>query len=701
VRGDLLAAAISALVVTAPLLARGTPDEETYEFSIFSTLYFFRKLIGGGQPFFTPDFAFGIAIPNGQWFVRFPAALTAVFGSARVLYSSIWLLGQFVFAFFLLRLLRQFSSRRTVQLAALVTAVLSFTNLAYFYIDDWPEVFLGWCLVPLCVWALVRVIEAERIAEGRVAAIATAALAFGLLVGNGHPLHSFIWFTVIVVFLLPILWHRPWLFVPLAIVAAVAAIGASDIVVQTLRSLGSLHGEFNPLKDPTRYPTLTFRDYVTFLQPLLAVSERGWSAVASSTYGRRPFYGAVFFVLAAGGSLAAVLRPQLFSSVPNRSVVRALGFAFLGTVALTLAPSWAEFNLVGEGWHYKDGQTLFAILVAAMTLELLVRRGHARLVGALLILQVTQMVIVAAPLVRGAVLNERPLLFGRDVNRRTFWDQPAIAALRGTARVIAAGSLDVDLFSNLRAADGVVAVTDFPLENIGLVNSWYRGTVTPHFGPANDPRYGAYQTILRWADNLHDLDRDALDALGVTHLLAYANERDALQQALGLDEVARVPVSGGKAISVLRNPRAWSRAVLIAGDRPASLPQRTDCRETYVWCADFRALAARRVPDTRLRRDGDRFSIELPPGHPAGYVLLTQAIAGGWTARVDGVARRVTPVHDVFVSVDVAPADRIVELSYDSTSQAVMLAAAVGQMTICLAISVLYAVGRGEHASAL
>jgi hypothetical protein len=297
---DLVLALACTLVVTAPILGHGTPDEETYEFSIFSTLYFMKALAAGGDPFFAPDFAFGVKIPNGQWFLRFPASLAAISGSARLLYSGIWIGGQLLFAFFLLRLLRYVSASWRVRAAAAVTAVLSFSNLGYFYVDDWPEVFLGWCLMPFCLWSAVGLLEACRTGGERLRRLAMCALAFGMLVGNGHPLHTFIWFTVLMLFFLPVVAASPRWFVPLALAAALGALGGLDIVVQTLGGLGSSHGTFNPTADPTRYPGLTIGDYLGFLQPLRSMAASGWSGLMQAAYGRRPFYGAVFFVLALG-----------------------------------------------------------------------------------------------------------------------------------------------------------------------------------------------------------------------------------------------------------------------------------------------------------------------------------------------------------------------------------------------------------------
>jgi len=680
-------AVVCALAVTAPMLLHGTRDEETYEFSIFSTLYFARQLVTGGDPFFTPDFAFGVKLPNGQWFVRFPAALAAWSGSARLLYASIWIVGQTCFAFFLLRLLRRVAVSPGVRAIALLTALLSFSNLGYFYVDDWPEVFLGWCLIPFCLWSAMALLDAHRAGRDRLGPAAICALAFGLLLGNGHPLHSFIWFTVLMLFFLPVVASTPSAFPLLAAAAVVAAIGGLDMIVQTVSGLGSSYGTFNPLEDATRYPALTAADYLEFLQPLPAMADRGLAAALQPSYGRRPFYGGVFFALALAGSIAALVRPRLLEVNGNGAVVRALGVAFLGTVFLTVAPPWAVFNLVGEGWHYKDGQTMYALVLAPLVLDALLRRGWRTLVAGLIAVQSVQVVTVAAPLVRNALANDRHLLFARDVHPDRFWSQPAVAALRGDRRVIAAGTLDDELFSNLRAVDGVVAVTDFVLEGIPIVNGWYRGTVTPGLGPVGDPRYGAYQTVIRWNNALRRLDRPALDALGITHVLALADESEALRERWGLQTAgtASIQRTSSPAVSVLRNPRAWDRAVLIAPGGPHALTARAGCADSTIWCADVAPLAANRVSGTRLRRIGDAFVVDLPAGHPGGYVLLTQALADGWRARVDGRDRPVRPFQSVFVAVNVEPSDRLVELRYDSRTQAALLAAGVGQIVVCLA----------------
>jgi hypothetical protein len=313
------------------------------------------------------------------------------------------------------------------------------------------------------------------------------ALAFGMLVGNGHPLHTFIWFTVLMLFFLPVVAARPRWFVPLAVAAALAALGGLDIVVQTLGGLGSSHGTFNPTDDPTRYPCSRRTTTWASCKPLRSMARRldglmqPPTAAARSTarcsscsrwgirHGDRP-------AAALRQAAQSRRRAGLGHRLPRHGVSHRR--AGLGRVQ----PG-------GEGWHYKDGQTLFAVVIAAMVLDALLQRGWRRLVAALLVVQVAQAVVVAAPLVRNALANDRHLLFARDVRPDAFWDQPAVAALRGRARVMAAGTLDTELFSNCGGGRRR-GVTDFVLEDIAMVNGWYRGTVTPGFGPSDDPRYG-------------------------------------------------------------------------------------------------------------------------------------------------------------------------------------------------------------------
>jgi len=103
------------------------------------------------------------------------------------------------------------------------------------------------------------------------------------------------------------------------------------------------------------------------------------------------------------------------------------------------------------------------------------------------------------------------------------------------------------------AESGVTALTDFALEDIPVVNAWYRGAQTPDLGAASqDGRYGAYETIISWKD-LQYLDAAGLNVLGITDVAVLETDLPQLRFRDSLRTAATIELPGGRRMHVLRN----------------------------------------------------------------------------------------------------------------------------------------------------
>ena len=358
-------ATLASVVMSWPLILHGTPDVESYSMSIFSTVAFVRNLVAGTDPWFVPGYGFGIPLPNSNWLIKFPPALPAALLGADVLYAVVWLGGGFLFALFFLRLCGALTRHRGVAAVLLLTALLSFSNLGSTFVNDWPAHFLGWALLPACLWSMLRTLTSET---GRQAIRrgAGCCVVLGIFVGSSHHNEMLTFFSGMAVLLALFIRKRPLGVLAVGIAMVVAVSSALDVMVPTIQGLRG--GGLNPLVAPIESTSeaLSVRSYGIFLEPARTVAAGGLDRALAPGYERVPFFGLVGLALALIGAVYPFRTRDPVNRMPN-DVARGIAMGFVIFSALTLLPGWIVLNLPAM-WMYRDGQTVFGLLCAAMAL---------------------------------------------------------------------------------------------------------------------------------------------------------------------------------------------------------------------------------------------------------------------------------------------------------------------------------------------
>jgi hypothetical protein len=488
--------------------------------------------------------------------------------------------------------------------------------------------------------------------------------------------------AVMLAFLLPL---RPKNVLVIAAAVVVALLTSMDVLVPAVR--GMVAGGANPLLGPVAptHDAPKLDSYLSFLEPLRALTTGGPEAATESVYRRVPFFGLATLVLALIGATIPFRSRAPVGSVPN-DLARAMAVGFIAYSALTLLPGWVVLNLP-RMWTYRDGQTLLGLLCAGIALEVLWPRAR-RVLPPLIAVHAAQMCLVAAPIVQGVVADDELRLFGYARNEHVFFDRLRDAGVGADSRLILAGELE-DLVRGSLASMGVTAPTDFALEGIPLVNAWYRGASTPALADGSlDGRYGSYETIISW-NNLQHLDRAGLDALGITHIAVLETDLGAVTLAPALRPAGTFDLPGGRRVHVLRNDGAWRRAVLL-GPGPIDTPQhRADCPTHTVYCRDYSVMLGQVQAQLDADWRGSSMRLGLPPGHQGGTVLVSMISGLRPVAVVDGQSRPVTAMLGTFAAFDVSAGDRAVELSLRWTPRVALTMFGTALLLGCLAVAVI------------
>ena len=680
-------ATAASLGMSWPLILHGTPDSEVYSFHVFSTVAFARNLVAGVDPWFVPAYGFGIPLPSGGWFLKFPPAVPAALLGVDVLYAVVWLIGWFVFSFYFLKLCGELTPRKVVPAILLVTALFSFSSLGPTYVDDWPEHFLAWALFPMCVWFILRTLRSES-SRQRIRAAAACSVVLGVFAGCVHVGNIAVFFSGMAIFLGTLLRTRPKGVLAVGVAMVVAMASTADVLVPAVE--GMRDGGVNPLVELVEVPdqeasSLTLSSYGVFFEPALSFFTGGLDQALGDHYRRVQFFGLAGLVLAVIGAVQPFRTRAPMHLLPN-DIARSIAVGFGVFTALTLLPPWVMLNLP-RMYMYRDGQAVFGLLCAAMALRRL-QGARSRWFVPVLAAQVLQITFVGAPIVsRVALSDDNPRLYGYARHERTFFDALRMSGVDEESRILLAGELDASIRGGL-LTEGISMGTDFALAGLPLVNAWYKGGGTPMLGGGSNGRHGTYDTQISWIRNrnLQRLTPLGLDVLGITHVALFEDDLDEIALTDGLTPVIQNALPG---LRVFRNDDAWTRAVLLTPGEIVDPPQLADCPLRDVYCRDYDALSRRLAARLQIDVSGSTIHAALPPDHAGGTLFVSAAVGPTRSATVDGQPRDVDLVLGTFGAVAIQPGEQIVVVSMARTRAVMLTLLGVTLLTGCLVVAIL------------
>ena len=167
-----------------------------------------------------------------------------------------------------------------------------------------------------------------------------------------------------------------------------------------------------------------------------------------------------------------------------------------------------------------------------------------------------------------------------------------------------------------------------------------------------------------------------LGAAGTTHIVTFRPPEEPL-----VDPIAAIPGAFGVPLLVYRNPFAVSRARIVPRLTPydsdtgfiRAVQSAPDDLFRHTALVEQQALISTGMsPDSSAAEGGhakivaeDGRSLTLMTEGPGGFLIVSDTLVPGWTAKVDGQPAPIVPVDLAFRAVPVPPGDHRVEMSYN------------------------------------
>jgi hypothetical protein len=567
-------------------------------------------------------------------------------------------------------LCRSLRVRAWVGAVSVVTWALCAATLDFFR-DFWPDQLVMWTLLPLLLLLLFALLDSDGRRRRALFSVG-AGLCAGFMLLNGHAGVFPAYALGVVAFLLG-RWRRvrelwPWLVLGLAVFALVAATKVYDIALESARTSGSHRPQQVYGID---FPRLLFY----------------------------PFHlDANYRTIAIGGPFVLLTLVGLAWRGVSHRHVNGLRAAVAVSFLAWFFPSRSVSVLTGN-WYFGQTFTLFAILLAGLTLHALWERfpRARRLLLAAAGLQVAVLVWGFVPLYHSDARRAADYLDGKTVPslKNTFENQPIYRSFEarpdhGATRVYMAPLARDRLWRSLTDYEWIA----WSFHGLRLLNGHFRGIDVHELQRQKETLHGEIRGEPDiWKGKADDLPtaRGVLDVLDVGYVLATPGER----VASSLVPIQRFRLADGSMIEAYRNPAAWPDAVVLAQAARSLGPlrQRPGCDISGLLCDDLAPVEAlRRAGAMQAEWHGVNLSVRFPASAQPGVLLVSQMYRPGWRARLsDGRTVNGYRLVGALTGFDLPPGVSSAEVFFHPTGRIVF--ATLSWAALFLALVFVAAVG--------
>lgn len=588
------------------------PRTEELNYSLYPLLLWSRQLMAGEVPLWFADGALGIPWPVPHTMSHTP--LVAIFAVLPVYKALASLLAVHIAiqAFFTIRISQYFGLTRVTTIVVLLSVLLA-APMEYLISSDAAAVFMAWTLLPVVLYALLRLLEPAPAAQTWGHAILLgAAVGYGIL--NGHVgvfSTHILGLALIAVFQPRAMLCRWYVFLLSTLLALGIGIEKLYLLAEELPYFGK---EITRLQYTFgQHPYFIF--WNLFLKPLVptfsVLSDGYWNYFIEKNSMSRTF--------TFGSPLCAILllcgfirflrgRPLL----DNASLERALWLTLATCFLVQFVPTKFLPVFISASWTFRDPAILIALFLAGLLcdrwLRQLVSPAHlCTLMGIhTLLLLICAAIFTYGPSWRIPIIGKHTELYNALSNNKEEFSLPRIIreSLKCTEDSARCSEISKRVVYDGRAAYAAHSGSDagvglhlnsLPLHGLQEVSYLTKGLSLDAIHPSQSMPYGMI-TTLRFANYTYQpgafdwvqKSPALLDLLGIPIVLGMD---DPSYSAQGLERISVINPQETRTENVLvlyKNPRAYPRAFFVPHDLLLKVRTDSQCpaNATFLTCMD-------------------------------------------------------------------------------------------------------------------
>lgn len=586
----LLVTACSMAVLLAPYIFGSLilPRTEELNYSLYPLILWSRHLFSLEVPLWYPDAALGIPWPIPHTMSHTPLAAFFLVLPVYNALASLLAVHIAIQAFFTIRICQYFEIKPVIIMVVLVSVLLA-APMEYLVLSDAAAVFMSWTLLPVVMYALLRLLKPApfAITLGYILLLG-GAVGYGNLNGHTGVFATHVLGMVLIVLLQPrTLLHRWHVYLFATLLAF--GIGAEKIYIY-INELPYFGKDLDRLQYTfgQNYYFIFWNLFLKPVVPTINVLNAGyWNTVLHyNLLSRCLTFGSPLCSILLLCGLVRFLRGHV--SCEKSSLGRAMWLTFTTCFFFQFIPTKYLPIFISASWTFRDPGILIGLLLAGILCDKWFRQVvrpsvmYALLGIHVILLLISAVLFTFGPNWRSPPYGERSDLYNRlSVTGDSFPLQRMILEyLDGTEMTTSSKNLTKRVVYDGRAADiahrGYEAskglhLNILPLYGIQEVSFLTKGLSLDVIHPSQSKPYGMISTLrfakYAYQSNAFDWVQQSpnlLDLLGIRLVVGIDNP---IYELHGLHRIGIINPEETRPENVLalyQNPRAFPRAFFVA-----------------------------------------------------------------------------------------------------------------------------------------
>ena len=670
------------------------PRTEELSYSLYPLVMWSRQLMAGEVPLWFADGALGIPWPIPHTMSHTP--LVALFALLPVYKALASLLAVHIAiqAFFTIRISQYFGLTRATTIVVLLSVLLA-APMEYLISSDAAAVYMSWTLLPVVLYALLRLLEPAPAAQtlGHVILLG-AVVGYGVLNGHVGVFSTHILGLALIAVFQPRALLCRWYVFLLATLLALG-IGAEKLymLAEELPYFGKDTARLQYTFGQETYSIF----WNLFLKPLVPTfsmfSDGYWNLFIEKNSMSRAFtFGSPLCAILLLCGFIRFLRGRAL--LDNASLERALWLTLATCFLIQFVPTKFLPVFISASWTFRDPAILIALFLAGVLcdrwLRQVMRPAHlSALMGIhTLLLLICATIFTFGPNWRSPIIGMHTELYNALSSNGEEFSLPRMIreSLKCTEDPARCSEMSKRVVYDGRAAYAAHRGSDagvglhlnsLPLHGLQEVSSLTKGLSLDAIHPSQSMPYGMI-TTLRFANYTYhpgafdwvQKSPALLDLLGIRIVLGMD---DPSYHAHGLERISIINPQEAKTENILvlyKNPRAYPRAFFVPDDLLLKVQADRQCpaNATFLTCMDVSPITNNADPWRDPVHVQDRINgmiLTFAPSNQPRTLLISNMFRPQWKAHggelssFHGLMRLTVPAQENSVTLDYVPTQLI------------------------------------------